>query len=565
MFPVQFHHCCGWYHPAERSDQVVILCGTLGFEALITYRALRILADMLAAAGIGVLRFDYPGTGDSPGDEGEPGRFEDWRHSVVQAVGWVREQIAPNELILLGLHFGALLATDAASLCRVDKLVLLAPVVSGRSYIRECEALARLAAGAHDAAAHRGADWLHATTRTSIAATNLALLQATPATDILLLEPAGIVHRPFLERLASLGCRVTQQGFIGYDALLRDAHLNETPITAFASIVAWLASPARSLRPARQPAASSQVACAGVLETRVQFASDAGDRLVGVLCRPELGQPRLGLIIGNTGAIPRFGHARFAVVLSRALARHGVATLRMDMAGVGDSVMAGADCRPPVYRDRTAEMRAAVDLMQAYDVAPLAACGVCSGAFHAFTAARSDERIRLLVLINQEVFDWQRRDASRRVRTWLDERTPSFLRRQAGSSARASPLSWRNRTSRALLGAEAVINQMTGRGFMSRTMKSFAARGTRALFILGEQEASALHLLQSYVGRGAARRLHVQPFDVAIVQGLDHSLSRSETHAKVLPVIQRYLLAEFGSFAPSASDPSQGQPPPRAS
>ena len=52
----------------EARDLCTVICPVpFGYENICSHRALRVLADHLARAGIASLRFDFPGTGDSDG------------------------------------------------------------------------------------------------------------------------------------------------------------------------------------------------------------------------------------------------------------------------------------------------------------------------------------------------------------------------------------------------------------------------------------------------------------------------------------------------------------------
>ena len=58
-----FDGCVGWLHEVD-GDTGVVLCAPQGHEMMWSHRAWRHLADDLCAAGLPVLRFDYPCTGD---------------------------------------------------------------------------------------------------------------------------------------------------------------------------------------------------------------------------------------------------------------------------------------------------------------------------------------------------------------------------------------------------------------------------------------------------------------------------------------------------------------------
>ena len=64
-----------WYHPppaAVRRRAGIVICPPLGYEYMSSYRALRILAERLAALGFDTLRVDYDGTGNSEGCADDP-------------------------------------------------------------------------------------------------------------------------------------------------------------------------------------------------------------------------------------------------------------------------------------------------------------------------------------------------------------------------------------------------------------------------------------------------------------------------------------------------------------
>jgi pimeloyl-ACP methyl ester carboxylesterase len=135
MEPVVFNECFGWLHEA-RGRHGVVLCNPFGYDAYCTHRGWRKLAESVAAAGMPTLRFDYPGTGDSAGLEEDPKRFDAWLGSIAAGVEWLREYTGVEQVSLVGLRLGATLAALAAArIGNIDGLVLLAPVITGRSCV----------------------------------------------------------------------------------------------------------------------------------------------------------------------------------------------------------------------------------------------------------------------------------------------------------------------------------------------------------------------------------------------------------------------------------------------
>ena len=137
-----------WLHDTEaRTGHGVLICPPIGHEQVHSHRALRHLADALAEAGFPTLRLDYHGTGDSAGDLQEPKRHAVWLANLRSAVTWLQSELACKQITLIGVRFGAALATEIASELPLADLVLWAPVIKGRAYIRELKALA-MATGA---------------------------------------------------------------------------------------------------------------------------------------------------------------------------------------------------------------------------------------------------------------------------------------------------------------------------------------------------------------------------------------------------------------------------------
>jgi dienelactone hydrolase len=127
----------GLYHAPERDGNVsVVICQPFGQEAIRAHRLFRVLADRLARAGVAVLRFDYYGTGDSPGDDTDA-ELEGWRRDVCAAHEELRRRAGARRIIWLGSRLGAAMAVLAAKSGRCDpsRLILWDPIVDGARYL----------------------------------------------------------------------------------------------------------------------------------------------------------------------------------------------------------------------------------------------------------------------------------------------------------------------------------------------------------------------------------------------------------------------------------------------
>ena len=143
MTPVRFgtetREMLGFYHAPARavaSAPAVLLCNPFGPEAIRSYRMLRLLADRLGQAGCPVLRFDYHGTGDSPGDD-DVASLSGWAGDIGVAHRELAARSGKSTVAWIGLRLGASLCVLAAQTVRtgLGLLVLWDPVITGMSYL----------------------------------------------------------------------------------------------------------------------------------------------------------------------------------------------------------------------------------------------------------------------------------------------------------------------------------------------------------------------------------------------------------------------------------------------
>jgi uncharacterized protein len=131
-----------------------------------------------------------------------------------------------------------------------------------------------------------------------------------------------------------------------------------------------------------------------------------GEHLIGIVARPD--EPAaVGVVVIVGGPQYRAGSHRQFVLLSRALAQSGVAVLRFDYRGMGDS---GGDLRD--FEAVSSDVGAAIDALQlaAPTVKRIALWGLCDGASAALLYCHDtkDSRVAGLCLLNP----WVRSEAS---------------------------------------------------------------------------------------------------------------------------------------------------------
>lgn len=121
------------------------------------------------------------------------------------------------------------------------------------------------------------------------------------------------------------------------------------------------------------------------------------DELVGVLSRPEGEAGPLGVLVIVGGPQYRVGSHRQFVLLARSLASQGMACMRFDYRGMGDS--GGDTCSFDSAND---DVHAAVDAFfrQVPELRGVVLWGLCDGASAACFYAPGDARVRGLILLN---------------------------------------------------------------------------------------------------------------------------------------------------------------------
>lgn len=412
MVPVTFGACTGWLHPAA-GKHGVLLCGAPNHEILPLYQSWHALATMIADAGLPTLRFDYHGTGDSLGDDRQPGRVDAWLQSIHAAAQFLREELGFQTLDIVGIRLGARLAALTATEIGAERLVTVAPVVSGRTYIREAQARSKMLSGMWrlgEASAARGDianDGLLLTKETAIdiASLDLTCVTAKPAAEVLLVgENSTLVHK-LQKAYEAADCRVTCKDFTGFAALMDSATLAQIPLDDWQVVVSYLAK-------GREAGSNLPVLPRGFALQATSFREERmifghNDRLAGVLCRPLAQTPVATILFLNTGGNPHFGWGRMSVEHARALAARGIASLRLDIAGLGDAAPLAGSPRAALYRkESVADVREALDLLERRGLSNFTLVGHCSGAWLALNAGHADPRVRGLFLVNLQRFIW---------------------------------------------------------------------------------------------------------------------------------------------------------------
>jgi alpha-beta hydrolase superfamily lysophospholipase len=421
--------CFGCLHGGEISGAPfgVVICSPFGREEVSAFRSLKAFAVAIEQAGMPVLRFDYDGCGDSAGDDLEPDRVEQWTASVADAIDEIKRLTGVTRVVLLGVRLGVLLGALAArGRTDVVGLAAIAPVVRGRSFVREFVALARASRDAEDAILAPDADMeaggfvLSGQTRTALSAMDLGTMTLDIARVLVIERDDMAGSQAWAEALRAQGLTVDALELPGYSEMMLDPHATKIPEQMIERVVDWLGETSAGMTadataPSRQAGLSETVLPAGAMNALPvsEAATWIDHQLFGILTRPVQAAPGASpantVVLLNAGATRHVGPNRMHVELARQWAARGVWVLRLDIAGLGESpAPVGCDENIVYTPYAVDDLRRTLHwLRTASGGAPCTVVGLCSGAYHAFKAAAAGDKIKAIVAINPLTFFWK--------------------------------------------------------------------------------------------------------------------------------------------------------------
>ena len=565
----------GWLHlPADgRARGGVVLCPSLGIEALTAHAAYRSVAVQLAAAGVAVLRFDYRGTGDSAGTLDGDGSVEGFLDDVAVARAHL-ESCGAGPVALAGLRLGATFAAVAAARQAPAALALWDPCSRGRAFVREQQALKAFSLGEAPEPGGEGVElaslYLPGRLAAELGRLSLAGLRLGPA-GCLVLRRARHAEDAVLDRFVE-GAAVERRTIGGQEEFLDVGPGSSIlPEAAMEGLAGWLASrfagePARPVVALGRDAVWLSTPDGAVAERAVVFGEH---RAFGIVTEPVTA-PVAGpaVVLASIGTLPHVGPGRLWVDLARSLAASGRRVLRFDLGGIGDS---------PVHEGRTARVAYPVDGVDDVLEAAVAASpgdprdvvlvGICSGAFHSLRAALALQPAGVVLvnpiysLVPEELQDPLARDEAtvappNAVLSWMrHNRLVVRVAHQRGLDAvRNDP-----RLARVLdaLLPEAVWRLLMKAGFVpsaGEELVSLNAQGTGALVVCGQREARPYRRCRRLVRalRATGR------FRLEILEWIDHSLFGTVAATTVRGLLEAHLAEQFP--LPARAEPAPGLP-----
>jgi pimeloyl-ACP methyl ester carboxylesterase len=127
----------------------------------------------------------------------------------------------------------------------------------------------------------------------------------------------------------------------------------------------------------------------------------SGDVLVGICTEPDcpVDADVPAIVLLNAGIVHRSGPSRLYVEIARRLAARGYPSIRLDLAGIGDS-----NSRQEILTDREGnerDVRLAMDYLQSrLGTRRFLLCGLCSGADVSHQVAVRDERVAGMIALD---------------------------------------------------------------------------------------------------------------------------------------------------------------------
>jgi hypothetical protein len=422
--PLTFGGTVGLYTPSAENaspvDLAVLFASPWGLEEMCTRKLWRLMSEKFSDRGIASLRFDYPDTGDALDGSSDLQGLSAWTQSLVQAAGELRLLSGCSRIAVVSQGLGAVAASEVAPfLIDAEAFAFLAPVTSGRAYLRELALWSKVVDEnlglTHDQRYRHGVSIASLVLPPAVAEdvrkTDLLGLKAVPARHCLVVERKD---RPtdaaFAGHLKLLGADVTRQNFEGYERLVSNPLAARLAASVEENLVGWIASLPSAQRPrsgtAAQPAPIAPLVGEGFTEAPVRFGQY--QRLSGVLCEPE-GERQGATVVFVSSAYDRHcGWGRSTLLLARELARSGIASLRFDIANAGDSPPRPGEPEQVLYGSgQNLDLQEAVNFLHVLDRRPVIAAGRCSGAYLAMQCAEADGRIAGVVAVNVATFRWK--------------------------------------------------------------------------------------------------------------------------------------------------------------
>jgi alpha-beta hydrolase superfamily lysophospholipase len=527
----------------------VVLCSPWGYEENCAFGTLQMLARNLAESGFETLRFDYDGCGNSWGDSADADRVASWVASCGEAIDFMTRR-DDRVVRVVGVRLGAALAVLASARHNIDRVVLWDPVVSGRRYLRALRAMSMMGVDAAPDPTDPGGlvtigHSLSAATVQEIERLDLQSLSECRIADALVVSrPGGSDPRRLAAALGGVGVSATVEEHTGTELLLDcAAEQSVIPLAILERIVNYITGGTGDRVPFRHPPLpSTATLVAPVANGWTEEHFSLGPlAMAGVLTLPRKLRHAGVVLMVNNGVARSIGPARAWVEWARIWAALGIATLRLDLSGLGDSgVRPGQDAAGQYPIEAIDDFGDAIEYLRSRGLAPTLAVGLCSGAFLSLDAVAGRVNLAGVVAINSQLFYVpdppgsanQSRRAAPPTHPWVQRFLENTRVGRRLARDMPYPVWW-------------VLDRL---GLQPSPLRGAAAARARTpvLLIYGEDNLGLLRLKQRDSG---GLRTWQKDGGMVIMKGLDHSMFAPQIRRQVEARARAFLLEHLPAVA----------------
>ncbi len=404
---------CWLHYPEEKLKKTaIIIIGAVGPEYSHCFRTIRLLADELAEAGYATLRYDPAGMGNSTGRLEDAGIWNVWLSSPCRLT-LLLKSLGFDHVALIGFRSGSLILGEHIKRNPVDSAMFFYPYLQGRAYYRDMQML-DLGLNLYsdsDATIEGGGYPVTEDIKIALAEINLASQPFDQLSNALVIGDGGnIATSKFAQHLVSGGVTVETYAIDGLAAMTRPAALSVAPESAIRALCTWMLKhdTLAEFHVDFAPKLYEPLRTETCTEAVFQLANERS--VFGILTSPLNSSANTIVLLVNAGSGHHAGPNRLHVDLARALAEDGVASLRIDLSNLGDSVnVYNRESYHPYPPNAAGDIGDVLNyLEQAFEYKNIVLCGLCSGAHNVFHAALRGRGAHLskVILINPLTFYW---------------------------------------------------------------------------------------------------------------------------------------------------------------
>jgi alpha/beta superfamily hydrolase len=375
-----------------------------------------------------------------------------------------------------------------------------------------------------------------------------------------------------VEHLQRQGAQVSRQALTGYEALMAPPYQSVLPVGAVQATVDWVQALVRTQSTASAagwaplatlPASTSLhwPGPSGLPVHERVCEVDPAIGLNGILTWPghaDQPAPQRAVLLLPAGADRHIGPGRAYVGLARQLAAQGMAVLRLDISGVGDSPARPGCQENAVYTPQALQDVAAAvhHLHHALGIPHVSLIGYCSGSYNAFKAAVAQVPVQALVLVNPLVFFWKpgmslASDTSEalvayaarnyRRQIWRVSRWWGLLR-EPRKVFYAAQVMWR-RPASLLMHSLRDLARHLGlplKDDLGRELKLLTQRGVALRFVFATGDPGEA-LLRATGGRTVGRLEKAGALHIAHIEGADHDFTQRQHRLTLVQMLANTL------------------------